>query len=367
VTGFGLCFCLYFWFMIIEEGFCHPINNPSLGPNAVGLSKFGINNPALIVYQHQWFRLFTSNFLVSGVLTFVYAIFYLSFRVRHLERRMLNEFDSPWLFVTLAILLASIVNAIYCLIPSQQGASATAIPLLMGLHTCHLTIYWNSFVRPLLSIAAILMDFTIITILFPFNSWIMMLTALLCGVILGRMARRLDSWLPGPMDVDKSLKTTSTFDQSERHGTREARNDGKNDEEVSYETMDDQVASTPDRTRSRRKKLITRTLFCGGLALFVLLLIPLFISFVASPKKMYAEPFFTGCKLFYTTDMEDLASSSFISNDDQNGEGRDEADGERRRITTSVADTFLRWLEGEDHDIDSFQCASFCIVSMICF
>jgi membrane associated rhomboid family serine protease len=363
VTGFGLCFCLYFWFMIIEEGFCHPINNPSLGPSAVGLSNFGINNPALIVYQHQWFRLFTSNFLVSGVLTFVYGIFYLWFRVRHLERRMLNEFDSPWLFVTLAILLATIINAFYCLVPSQQGASATAIPLLMGLHACHLTIYWNSFVRPLLSIAAIMMDFMIISILFPFNSWIMMLTALLSGIVVGRMARRFDSWLPGPMDVDKNLKTASTSDQSERHGTREAGGDAEHDEEVSYETMDEQVASFPDRTRSRRKKLITHTIFCGGLALFVLMLVPLFITLVASPNKMHTEPFYTGCKLFYTTDMEGLASSSFISNDDQNDEGRNEADGERRQMTTFAADTLKRWLEGQGHDVDNFQCASFCIVS----
>jgi membrane associated rhomboid family serine protease len=365
VTGFALCLCLYFWFMIIEEGFCHPVNNPSFGPNAVGLSNFGINNPALIVYQHQWFRLLTSNFLVSGVLTFAYALFYLWFRVRHLERRMLNEFDSPWLFVTIAILLATTINAFYCLVPSQQGASATAMPLLMGLHACHLTIYWNSFVRPFLSIAAIVLDFALITIFFPFNSWIMMLTALVAGPILARMSRRFDSWLPGAMDVEKNMKNAPTFDQSERHGSGKV-DDIEDDGEVSYETMDERVASTPDGTRSRRRKFITRAVFCGGLALLVLLVVPLFINLVASPNKVHAEPFYTGCKLFYSTDIDGLSSSSFMSNDDQNGNEGDKEGGEGRRLT-AVANNFLRWLEGEGQDNGNFQCASFCIVSVFCY
>ncbi|KAG7349753.1 pectin acetylesterase [Nitzschia inconspicua] len=361
VTGYALCICLYFWFMIIEEGFCHPVNNPSFGPNAVGLSNFGINNPSLIVYQHQWFRLLTSNFLVTGALTFFYANFYLWFRVRHLERRMLNEFNSPWLFVTLAVVLATVINAFYCLFPSQQGASATAIPLLMGLHACHLTIYWNSFVRPFLSIAAILLDFVLILIFFPFNSWVMMLTALVAGPILARISRRFDSWLPGPMDVEKNMKNASTFDQSELRSNGGDQGAVDDDEEVSYETMDERVASTPDGTRSRRRKFITRTIFCAGLALFVLLIVPFFINVVASPNKVYSQPFYTGCKLFYTTDIDGLSSSSFVSNDDENEE---EKGGAGRRIM-AVSSDFVRWLQGDDQDRGNYQCASFCIPHMV--
>ncbi|KAL3924018.1 MAG: hypothetical protein SGILL_001306 [Bacillariaceae sp.] len=350
VTGYAVCLCLYFWFMIIEEGFCHPVNNPSLGPNAMGLSKFGINNPALIVYKYQWFRLLTSNFLVTGVLTFAYANFYLWFRVRHLERRMLNDFNSPWLFITIAILLASVVNAIYCIASKNQGASATAIPLLMGLHACHLALYWNHFVRPYLSVAAILLDFVLVSLLFPFNSWVMMLTALVVGPLLARMARKFDGWLPGPVDVDKDMQENNVLDHSER------RKDGAVEDEVSYETMDDQVAASPDVTKSRRKRFVTRTIFCGGVAVFVVVLLPFFITLAARPNKVHVEPFFTGCKLFYTNDIDGL-SSSYVADDNE--------EGDKRRLATKAID-FARWLEGDENDgNDNYQCAAFCVPHLI--
>jgi hypothetical protein len=354
VTGYAVCLSIYFWVMLIQEGFCHPINNPSLGPNAVGLSNFGINNPALIVYQRQWFRLLTSNILVSGLFTFGLAMVYLWLRLRHLEQRMSNDFNSPWLFVTVAIILATIINSIFCLASTKQGASCTAIPLLMALQAFHLAVYWNSFVRPYLSIGALLFDFTAVTIFFPFNSWVMMLTALFSGPLVARVARRLDSWLPGPLDVD-NIKNTETFDQSERIGNKEVANTDNNDEEISYETMDDQRASCPDRTRMRKRKFITRVMFCSGLAISVLLLVPMFITLVASPNKLHSEPFYTGCKLFYTTSIDDL--SSYVSNDDDNKEG-----GARRM----ESDMFWRWLAEDDHGENmNYQCASFCVVSFI--
>jgi hypothetical protein len=352
VTGYAVCVCIYFWFMIIEEGFCHPVNNPSLGPNAAGLSRFGINNPALIVYKYQWFRLLTSNFLVTGVLTFAIANFYLWFRVRHLERRMLNDFSSPWLFITIAVLMASIINAVYCIASKNQGASATAIPLLMGLHACHLALYWNHFVRPYLSVAAILLDFVLVSVLFPFNSWVMLLTALAIAPFTARMARKFDGWLPGPVDVDKEMKDNNTIDHSER------RKDGDIEDEVSYETMDDQVAASPDVTKSRRKRFVTRAVFCGGMAVFVLIVLPFFITVAARPNKVHIEPFFTGCKLFYTSDIAGLSSSSYMSNDDEGG-------GERR--LDARTNEFIRWLEGDEREDNSnFQCAAFCVVRQIC-
>lgn len=48
-AGYLLASTLYFISMLISQGFTHPLDNLALGPSAVGLSTFGINNPALII------------------------------------------------------------------------------------------------------------------------------------------------------------------------------------------------------------------------------------------------------------------------------------------------------------------------------
>ncbi len=383
-AGYTLWITVYFCAMVMSQGFAHPINNPALGPSAVGLSVFGINNPSLIVYQHEWFRMFTSNFLVSGVLTLFMAYFYLWHRISKLEERMIHDFKSPWLFVTIIIVVATIINAAYCLVPQRRGASTAAIPLMIGLQAFHLTFYWNSFVRPYLSIGAIVFDTILVVTLFSFNSWVMIVAALGTGWITAKGARTMDVWLPGPMmnvlkqsgislelgslsgDVSAvgpaAFGTALSFPPCQAASESEYNNfDGNLSN--SYETMDDQRSYCPDHTRSRRGKFVKRALCSGGFAIVVLLLVPLFLTLVAKPNDAYLEPFRTGCKSFYTSDIEDLSENAFLSSDDDDVERR------RRRSLVEEASqetsrAFVRWLAG-DNDNDSFDCAEFCVPHLL--
>ena len=394
-AGYTLWITVYFLAMLSSEGFAHPINNPSLGPSALGLSVFGINNPSLIVYYHQWFRLFTSNFLVSGVLTLVVAYMYLWHRIRKLEARMIHDFKSPWLFVTIIIILATTINASYCLVPARRGASTAAIPLLIGLQAFHLTYYWNSFVRPFLSIGAIGFDTIVVVTLFPFNSWVMIVAALVTGWITAKIARTMDVWLPGPMmnvlrqnGIQLELGSTNgsvvphgahlrvasfgtalSFPPSQAVSESEYNNfDGNLSN--SYETMDDQRSDCPGHTRNRRGKFLKRTICCGFSALFVLLLVPLFLTLVATPNEVYLKPFRTGCKTFFTVDIDDLSASSFLSNGDD-----DDNAGRARSLVVAASysaettrESFFRWLAGGDNDDDgggNYGCAEFCVPHLL--
>jgi len=389
-AGYTLWITVYFLAMLASEGFAHPINNPSLGPSALGLSVFGINNPSLIVYYHQWFRLFTSNFLVSGVLTLVVAYMYLWHRIRKLEERMIHDFKSPWLFVTIIIVLATTINASYCLVPPRRGASTAAIPLLIGLQAFHLTFYWNSFVRPFLSIGAIGFDTIVVVTLFPFNSWVMIVAALVTGWITAKIARTMDVWLPGPMmnvlrqnGIQLELGSTNgsvvphgahlrvasfgtalSFPPSQAVSESEYNNfDGNLSN--SYETMDDQRSDCPDHTRSRRGKFLKRAICCGFSALFVLLLVPLFLTLVATPNEAYLEPFRTGCKSFYTVDIDGLSSSFLSSGGDDDGGNAGRARSLVAQETTT--EYFFRWLAGGDNDDGggSYGCAEVCVPHLL--
>ena len=451
-AGYAVCLSMYFISMMIQEGFAHPVNNPSFGPNAIGLSLFGINNPALIVYQHQWYRLFISNFMVSGIITYLMAMIYIWYRVRKLESRMLEDYKSPLLFSTVGIVLATIINAMYCLIPSQRGASTTALPLLMGLQSFRMTLYWNSntFLRPILSLAMITFDFFLLTFIFPLgNSYVMIYTACCTGPILALcFVHKFDDWLPGPMNVlkhqqqqqqyqqfqnrhtshsqgsfhpcarahphphhphigislelspvaailperhlhdsgsldDRGISSSSTtsspnininsmpgfYNTSSSNGfihTSSNNNDAGYDDD-SYQTMDDQRSTTcPDHNRTRKWKYLRRVVCVSLLSFLVMLIIPLFVTIVAIPDKMYVESFYTGCKSFYTTDINDLSASSFLSNDsnnESNNNGDDKRRQRKRSLLTEPTRTFLRWLAGEDEDDDrgDYECAEFCI------
>ena len=386
-AGYTLWITVYFVAMVLSQGFVHPINNPALGPSAVGLSAFGINNPSLIVYKHQWFRMFTSNFLVSGILTLFLAYFYLWHRISMLEERMIRDFKSPWLFVTIIIVVATIINAAYCLVPQRRGASTAAIPLLIGLQAFHLTFYWNSFVRPYLSIAAIAFDTIVVVTLFPFNSWVMIAAALGIGWITAKGARTMDVWLPGPMmnilkqsgislelgsiagDASAigpaAFGTALSFPPCQAASESEYNNfDGNLSN--SYETMDDQRSD--DQTRSRRGKFVKRVIYCGCFAIFVLFLVPLFLSLVATPNEAYLEPFRTGCRSFYTVDIDDLSASTFLSSgDDDNNNDNGNAQDNNRALGSVASQPppirFFRWLAGDENNNNErgYGCAEFCV------
>lgn len=390
-SGYTVWITVYFLAMLYLEGFAHPVNNPALGPSAVGLSDFGINNPSMIVYKHQWFRLFTSNFLVSGILTLVLAYFYLWYRIRKLEQRMIHDFKSPWLFVTITIVLATTINAAYCLVPQRRGASTTAIPLLIGLQTFHLTFYWNFFLRPYLSIGAIVFDAFLVVTLFPFNSWIMIVAGMVTGWITAKGARTMDVWLPGPMmNVLKEtgiqlelgiagggagsvvspggpavFGTALTFPPRNAASESEYNNFDVNGSN-SYITMDDQRSTCPDHNRSRRGKFLKKTLCSGLLVVCVLLVVPLFVTLVATPSETYLEAFRTGCESFYTVDLDDLSASSFLyGGDDDNYEGGDRSLVAFSSSARDTTESFVRWLAGEDKEEGSYGCAEFCVPHLL--
>jgi hypothetical protein len=439
-AGYTFCITMYFLFMIYEQKFAHPINNPSFGPNSIGLSLFGINNPALIVYQHQWYRLFTSNFMVSGIATYVIAMVYIYFRTSRLESRMIYDYKSPYLFVSIAVIIATIINASYCLIPSQRGASTTSIPLLIGLQCFHITLYWNTFLRPILSMLVIAFDFLLLVFIFPLgNSWVMIITACIIGPILAKfnIVPQFDTWLPGPMNVLKQQQqqqrnqqqqqqqqrqqqtgttptaamiaaassarsginvelsatgrpggggrdnnynsnntndylahdddnTSYNYDSSGGGGGGGGYGSGTDGSGIIYETMDDQRSTCPDHNRTRKWKFIRRVVCVGLLAFFVLLVIPLFVTIVAIPDKLYVESFYTGCQSFYTTDIDDLSASSFLSSSSSNDqeEERGGDNRQRRHLFTETSRSFLRWLAGDD-DGGDYECAEFCIPHIV--
>ena len=437
-AGYTVCITIYLLFMIYEQKFAHPINNPSFGPNSIGLSLFGINNPALIVYQHQWYRLFTSNFMVSGIATYVIAMIYIYLRTSKLESRMRHDYNSPYLFLSIAVIIATIINASYCLIPSQRGASTTSVPLLIGLQSFHITLYWNTFLRPILPMLVIVFDFLLLVFIFPLgNSWVMIITACIIGPILAKLniVRQFDTWLPGPMNVLKQQQkqqqriqqqqqqtgTTPTAamiaaaaaSSSTRNGINielsatdrprgggggrdnnnitndyQAHDDNASSDYDSrggggggygsstdgsgivYETMDDQRSTCPDHNRTRKWKFIRRVACVGLLAFFVLLVIPLFVTIVAIPDKLYVESFYTGCQSFYTTDIDDLAASSFLSSESSNDQEAEEGGGnrqrQRRHLLTDTSQSFLRWLAGnDDAGEEDYECAEFCIPHIV--
>jgi len=296
---------------------------------------------------------------------------------------MLLDFKSPWLFVTIIIIMATVINATYCLVPQRRGASTTAIPLLIGLQSFHLSFYWNSFVRPFLSLGAIIFDTTVVVVLFPFNSWVMIVAAMVTGWITAQTARTIDLWLPGPMmnvlrqtgiqlemgstngDISPpgplTFGTHLSFPASPAESESEYNNfDGNVSND--YETMDDQRSTCPDHHAARRGKFLKRVVGCSLLALSALLFVPLFVTTVASPKETYLEAFRTGCKSFYTVDIDDLAASSFLSGDDDGVEG--DARSLVAEVSGKTSESFFRWLAGED-DGESYECAEFCVPHLL--
>ena len=102
---------IYFLTMVISQGFAHPLDNPTFGPSAAGLSAFGINNSALVVYQMQHFRLLTSNFVYSGFTTFVAGIVTL-YRTA-VESTMVDNGHTFWHFPFVALSVAGFANLVY--------------------------------------------------------------------------------------------------------------------------------------------------------------------------------------------------------------------------------------------------------------
>ena len=95
--------------MIFSEGLTHPLDNPSLGPSAKILSSFGINNPSLVVHEFHLYRLISSNFLCSGILTYFITISALLRCVKDVEKLLGNS--NHFMFAIMIIAFGS--NLLY--------------------------------------------------------------------------------------------------------------------------------------------------------------------------------------------------------------------------------------------------------------
>lgn len=180
-SGYLLASTIYFISMLISQGFAHPLDNLALGPSAVGLSTFGINNPALIIYRLEHFRLVTSSFLCSGIIPYLLMAHTL-YRT-DLEAAMLTNNHPAWHFLVVVGMISFVCNLGYAC--TGYGSSCSSLALALGLSAFSTTMHrrstiFNSQMRSVF-IAFILGC----TPLLPFESWISLTTAVLVGVLSG--------------------------------------------------------------------------------------------------------------------------------------------------------------------------------------
>ena len=254
-TFYFVATSLYFVFMLIDGSFTHPLNNPSLGPDATTLSKFGINNPTLIVDKKQIMRLVSSGFMCSGVLTyFIFSI--CVFRcMRHTERVLSNT--ATFALLSACIMLGS--NLIYTCF--GNGASCGSLGFVLGMNVFSMGLgkklgSGSDLRRP----TCITIFFTLLAVtVFPFNSWILILSAMLIGALLPLAIAKqsnadptINEWMPNPAALSKGIYAI------------------------------------------------------GGLYLLIFVLV---LAGVPNPNELYQYPYLTGCKMMYSTDLGSLAQN----------------------------------------------------------
>jgi membrane associated rhomboid family serine protease len=252
-ASYALAVTIYFWTMIISQGFTHPLNNPSLGPSAISLSGFGINNPSLIVYQSQVFRLVTSTFLCSGILTYLIVLLCLWFFARRLEQMLHNHVQ----FGSIVLLLTFGTNLFYALV--ANGASCSSVALVIGLNTIYIILRSrledSSIVG--ITVATIFLQL-LVFFAFPFNSWIMLLSAVAVGALVAMLVITIASKEPSMMQEDG--------------------------------------LENPNVHVNPVKLSVKATMGFGGV-LFLMFCMLLFR--VRRPNQLYLEPYYTGCNVMY--------------------------------------------------------------------
>lgn len=291
---------LYFFCMMIYGGFTNPIENPSLGPSATTLSKFGINNPTLIVEKKHISRLISSGFMCSGVLTYLLMTFCVFRVMRHTERVICNM--TTFGVISLFIVLGS--NLVYACF--GNGASCASLAYVLGMNVFSIGFYKKHTTavdvdvprRPWCS--TFFLTVLAVTI-FPFNSWIMILAAMVIGMILpfcilvehpssdtAKDSSVVNEWMPKPMYLYKKVVFGS------------------------YAVMS---------------------------IMFLLILVG-----IPSPNGMYVYPYLTGCSMMYSTDVSSLV---------------EKFGGRRRRRRRR------RNLAEDGFDFGNVGCAQFCIPHLV--
>eukprot|EP00980_Cylindrotheca_fusiformis_P001406 scaffold345_cov134-Cylindrotheca_fusiformis.AAC.17 len=273
-TGYLTIITFYFWTMLLYAGFAHPVNNPSLGPRADTLSSFGINNPTLIVYSSQLYRLLTAGFLCSGILAYGVVVITLIRQTRYIEKALGSSRE--FLVMGTVIMLGS--NLIYACF--AEGATCSPIATVIGLNALSILVrkkassaLENTTVpRPLCWTITV---FVVSALFFPFNSWIINLTSAIIGALLGYIV----------LDLSQTTDSEST--------------------EVNHPTY------------SAKKPALKGILVVYAVMLFLL-------AFrIVRPNRVYMSPFLTGCDLAYVELPADVAGSFY---------------GEQRRLEENAAD-----------------------------
>lgn len=256
-AGLIFVYTFYFLTMLLSGGFTHPIDNPSLGPSAETLSSFGINNPTMVIYGYNLFRLFTSGFLCSGVITYIIVLSTLLRQTRQIEQALGNT--KQFILISLAILFGS--NLIYACL--AEGASCASISIVVGLNVMSIILSKRvesspPFPRPICSTITTII---IVSFLFPFNSWLNILGGVLVGGIFGFMLHK------------------------------DEHTEQKNDSEERYFST---------------KMMPLRTLILSYIVMFCVLIFQL-----RKPDQLYMSPFLTGCDLVYSDVPDELLDSFY--------------------------------------------------------
>lgn len=275
-VGYMLATSLYFWTMLFSNSFAHPLNNPSLGPTAITLSRYGINNPAMIIYQRQFYRLLTSNFLCSGIITYILVIISLVCCSRPLERLLKGRF---WIAGLLVLLGSNLMYAMF-----GNGASCSSMALALGVNSFYVMVSRVTKGPVCLVSTMTFFMFALSSVVFSFNSWFMLLSAIFIG----------------------AGSAVALFDISL----------GAHSENTTEDGLTEFKQASPD-FRLRRKPLY------AAVGVYLLLCLVILMR-LRQPKELYLQPFFTGCDLMYSDDVSTLAED-YYSNRALGNKGDDES------------------------------------------
>jgi len=247
---------LYFICMLIDGGFTHPLNNPSLGPSATTLNTFGINNPTLVVKKNQIIRLLSSGFMCSGVLTYFIATVCVFRCMRHTERVSSNT--ATFALASTCIMFGP--NLIYTCF--GNGASCGSLGFVLGMNVFSIGLskkLGSEFGLQKPSVCSTIFFTLLAVALFPFNSWILILSAMTIGAILpcfivkqSNEDPNINEWMPMPAKLSKVVYAFA--------------------------------------------------------AIFAIMFI-LILAGVPNPNELYQYPYLTGCGMMYSTDVGSLVQN----------------------------------------------------------
>ena len=412
-AGYLVVVSFYFWTMILSSGFAHPVDNPSLGPTAATLSSFGINNPALIVYQSQFFRLITSGFLCSGIVTYGIAVACFMTQIRHIETAFVHLIDNTTrkhFFICFATILLG-CNLVYACPSMENGATCSTIAIAVGLNvqSIFLARRYNhipklrqihssdgmstlttvtkpannnpcSFPTP---IRSTILVFMLVSLFFPFNNWLVMLGGAITGAIIGvfggfpiQPPNTIDAHQPQqPIgDVIVAGKQPQQQQQQQQQQDQQTCSVGSLGSLVTQPIPPTGLTSAiSDRDPSQQQLpqpqeqqgiLKTRSRWPMISLWIVYLIMFILLAFrIRKPNELYQSPFLTGCELTYLELPASIAGSFYDNSDNDN---------QRRRELLDVR----RWLNGEDEDGNNDDayggdsgedmiCAEFCVPHIV--